>query len=411
MDHSQYNIVSVLKRILCACLKYTIATMLLLTAVTNYAFAEIDIDIFYVMRDIEPPPPLSLIDKRVERDGLAGAQLGLNDNKTTGSFLGHNYELVEVMLSAEEDIVEGIQQKNTTPGVIIANLDATDLLRVTDAYPDALILNVFARDDRIRQQDCRANLLHLPPSRAMLADALTQYLVWKRWDKVVLVTGRHPQDVLYSEALERSIKRFRLKVVDRKNWTSVPGARRTDSGHHSAQQEVPTFTQFREHDVLMVADELDEFGEYLSYRSRLPRPVAGTQGLMPTSWHRSHEQWGATQIQRRFYKIADRNMTVRDYSSWLAMRTLGEAVTNTGSSDPETIKEFVLSEKFTLAGFKGKALTFRKYNGQLRQPILVVSPRMLITVSPQQGFLHQLTDLDTLGFDEPESTCKAFKVE
>ncbi len=408
MNFIQYCTTS--KRNFCAFVKQVVAVVLVFSATAGNAIAELDADIFYLLRDIEPPLPLSLIDKRIEKDGFAGAQLGLNDNQTTGSFLGHKYELVEVLIPEQGDVVESVKAAGKNPPrIIVANLNAIDLLTVADAYPEALVLNVYARDDHLRQLECRANVLHLPPSRAMLADGLAQYLAWKRWNKVVLVTGRHPQDALYAEALERSIKRFGLKVIDRNNWTTVPGARRTDSGHHTAQQEIPAFTQFKEHDVLLVADEVDEFGEYLSYRSRLPRPVAGTQGLMPTSWHRSHEQWGATQIQRRFEKIANRIMTERDYSSWLAMRALGEAITNTNSADPVALKEFVLSDKFKLAGFKGKALSFRTYNGQLRQPILVVSPRMLITVSPQQGFLHQLTELDTLGFDEPESTCKVFK--
>ncbi|MEE9333987.1 MAG: ABC transporter substrate-binding protein [Granulosicoccaceae bacterium] len=403
------------KNELCAYIAHMIVLTAICVIVAGQAMAastnsKIDVEIFYLLRDIEPPLPLSLIDQRVEKDGLDGAQLGLNDNQTTGGFLGHEYALLEVLIPAEGDVLESVQAASSNPPqIIVANLNATDLLVVADAYPDALILNVYAKDDRIRQQDCRPNVLHLPPSRAMLADGLAQYLAWKRWKKVVVVTGRHPEDALYAEALERSIKRFGLKVIDRANWNSVPGARRTDSGHHTAQQEIPTFTQFKKHDVLLVADEIDEFGEYLSYRSRLPRPVAGTQGLVPTSWHRSHEQWGATQIQRRFEKIANRIMTEKDYSSWLAMRTLGEAITKTASSNPATIREFLLSDKFKLAGFKGKALSFRHYNGQLRQPILVVSPRMLITVSPQQGFLHQLTDLDTLGFDEPESLCEVFK--
>ena len=90
------------------------------------------------------------------------------------------------------------------------------------------------------------------------------------------------------------------------------------------------------------------------------------------------------------------------------MRALGEAVTVTNSAEPDVLRAHLFSDRFKLAGFKGTALTFRNYNGQLRQPVLVVSPRMLITVSPQQGFLHQLTELDTLGIDAPESACKAF---
>ena len=35
-----------------------------------------------------------------------------------------------------------------------------------------------------------------------------------------------------------------------------------------------------------------------------------------------------------------------------------------------------------------------------------IEPR---TLSPQQGFLHPKTELDTLGFDQPESQCTAFQ--
>ena len=151
VNYMQYFLFNtVLKQMLRVCLKYTVATTFLLAMFTSNAFAEIDVEIFYIMRDIEPAPPLSLVDMRVEKDGLAGARLGLNDNKTTGSFLGHKYKLVEVLLPAVGDVVEGIQKSQaTTPEIIIANLDASDLLRVTDAYPDAMVLNVYAPDDRI----------------------------------------------------------------------------------------------------------------------------------------------------------------------------------------------------------------------------------------------------------------------
>ena len=66
----------------------------------------------------------------------------------------------------------------------------------------------------------------------------------------------------------------------------------------------------------------------------------------------------------------------------------------------------MLAPEFTIAAFKGEGLSFRSWNQQLRQPILLVNPRVLVSVSPQEQFLHQRTPLDTLGYDEPESECR-----
>ena len=367
------------------------------------------VDIVRLSRDVEAPVPLSLIDERIEDEGFGGAELGLEDNATTGGFLGHEYRLENVLIGEEEDVGERVAALLAEGrGLILADLEREDLLAAADAAPDAVLLNVRAADDELRNEACRANVLHVPPSRAMLADALAQYLAWKRWTEVALVTGRHPEDAAYAAALERAIERYGLELVEARDWTREPGARRTDSGHHSAQQEIPAFARFPDHDVVLVADELDEFGEYFSYRTESPRPIAGTQGLMPTSWHRSHEQWGATQIQRRFEALVGRDMTERDYAHWVAMRAIGEAVTQSASAEAAGVREFLLSDRLTLAAFKGAPLSFRTWNGQLRQPVLVVAPRMLVTVSPQEGFLHQRSEFDTLGYDEPESACEAF---
>ena len=369
----------------------------------------LEVPVLYVSREEDEQEPLSLLDILPENNGLAGAELGLNDNQTTGDFLGHKYSLDSLIVGIDDNLADKVQSRvNKKSTLIVADLNAADLTELADSLGSALLLNIRATDTRLREADCRANVLHIAPSRAMLADALIQYLAWKRWDKLVLVTGRHENDALYAQALERSVERFGLKMVERKNWTSVPGARRTDSGHHSLQQEVPVFSRFKSHDLVLVADETDEFGEYFAYRMTDPRPVAGTQGLIASAWHRTQEQWGATQIQRRFEKLASRQMTARDYGAWAALRSIAEAVTQTSTSDVETVRSYLLSDRFNLAGFKGVPLTFRKWNGQLRQPVLIVAPRMLVSVSPQNGFLHQVTELDTLGVDQPESACEQF---
>ncbi|MCX7900003.1 MAG: branched-chain amino acid ABC transporter substrate-binding protein, partial [Methylocystis sp.] len=158
--------------------------------------------------------------------------------------------------------------------------------------------------------------------------------------------------------------------------------------------------------VLIAADESEVFGGYLPYRTWDARPVAGSAGLFPTSWDPSHENWGAQQLQNRFVRMFHRGMNARDNAAWLAMRIIGEAATRTASNDVEKIHAYLTSADFSIAAFKGVRLTLRSWNQQLRQPILLSDGRMTVSVSPQEGYLHQVTELDTLGPDQPETKCR-----
>jgi len=353
--------------------------------------------------------PLSYLDQPPEDEGIQGARLGVADNDTTGHFTGQSFELVESIAPADGNLAAAFRDL-AAKGVrlVVTDLAAADLLSVA-GLPEAAAATVFntsAPDDRLRGEDCRANLLHLSPSRAMLADALVQYLVAKRWSYLFVVVGQGEGDVEFAGDIHHAAQKFQAHIVQEKPWTFVPGAKRTDTGHFAIQAEVARFTQGISYDVLVVADEEDEFGDELSYRTFDPRPVAGTQSLVPSAWARPHEQWGATQLQARFLHQAKRWMTDRDYAAWMAVRAIGEAATRSKSTDPAAVSAFLRSDHFELAAYKGARLSFRSWDGQLRQPILLADARSLVSVSPQPGFLHQFSELDTLGIDKPETKCR-----
>lgn len=372
--------------------------------------AQLAVRIAYIREDIDEPLPLSLVEVVAEDKGIAGARLAIDDNNTTGRFLGHGYELTELTLPTAADFAPLLEQLAADgTALIVADLTAERLIELADRpeAADSLIFNIRAEDDELRVTECRANVFHLIPSRAMKADALAQYLAFKRWSRWVLIHGARDGDRAFADALRRSAKRFGATIVEERLYEFTPGSRRTDTGQQQVQRQMIELTQrLPEHDVLVVSDENEVFGDYLPYRTWDPRPVVGTQGLVPTAWHRSQEQWGGTQLQRRFEGAAGRWMLERDYAGWAAIRSVGEAVTRTGSADAASIREYILSEAFQLGGFKGVGLTFRRWNQQLRQPVLLASPLMLVSVSPQEGFLNPRTPLDTLGFDEPESECR-----
>jgi ABC transporter substrate binding protein (PQQ-dependent alcohol dehydrogenase system) len=352
---------------------------------------------------------LSLVEQPTENDGIAGARLAIEDNNTTGKFLNQRFALQEVRLKDGEDVTNAAVELAGRNGFIIADLPADALLKAADALRDrgTVLLNAGATDDRLREQDCRANVIHVAPTRSMLADALAQYLVWKQWKRWLLVVGSHEQDKLYADALRRAATRFGAKIVQEKTFEDTGGARRTDSGVTLIQRQMPVFTQQAPaYDVLVAADESEVFASYLPYRTWDPRPVAGSAGLVPTSWDASLDQWGAIQMQNRFVKLNSRRMTALDMQAWTAARMIGEAISRTKSGDPKTVFDFLKGRDFSVAAFKGQRLTLRDWNLQLRQPVLLADGRMIVSVSPQEGFMHQFSELDTLGVDRPETKCK-----
>jgi ABC transporter substrate binding protein (PQQ-dependent alcohol dehydrogenase system) len=360
----------------------------------------------------DAPPPLSLLDAPPSDDGIAGARLAVNDNNTTGRFLAQEFALEVVQSRDARELIAQVKT-HVAGGVAFVVVDASPqaLTALADSLKDqpALILNAGSGDDRLREQECRPNVLHTAPSRAMLADALAQYLIWKQWRRWFLVYGTQPDDEAFAAALRRAAKRFGAKIVEERPFKYEAGSRRADGGHEQIQQQIPTFTQnAAAHDVLIVADEGGQFGEYLPYRNWDARPVAGTQGLVPTSWHPALEQWGATQFQNRFRRLANRPMRQLDYDVWVAVRSIGEAATRAKSTQAADMIGHLKSAGFDLAAFKGRKLTYRAWDGQLRQPILIATAKLPVTVSPQPGFLHQFSELDTLGIDKPETTCRAY---
>jgi ABC transporter substrate binding protein (PQQ-dependent alcohol dehydrogenase system) len=385
------------------------AVSLVLASAAAHAAEPTEVRVGY-LRHVEQRVALSLLQVPAENNGVAGALLAIEDNNTTGRFLNQRFALDELRLKeADDPAAAAMALADRGVPLVIADLSPDALIKAADAARGRglLFFNAGAEDDRLREEDCRTNVIHTAPTRSMLADALAQYLAWKQWKRWLLVVGSHSRDKLYAEALRRAARRFGARIVQERVFEDTGGARRTDSGIAQVQRQIPTFTQEAPaYDVLVAADESEVFANYLPYRTWDARPVAGSAGLVPTSWDASHDQWGAVQLQNRFVKAYSRRMTALDMQAWSAARMIGEAASRTRSTEPQKLAAFIKGPDFALAAFKGQRLTLRDWNLQLRQPILLADGRMVVSVSPQPGFLHQVSELDTLGFDRPETKCK-----
>jgi len=373
-----------------------------------------EIPIGYLKKVTRPATlPASRLDKEPEDIGLAGADTALRENNSAGQFLGEHYSIKEKIVGPDDDVAAGMQEL-MDQGIryVIVDAPAGELLAAADAAKgkEVLLFNVRATETELRQAQCRDNVLHVAPDRTMLADALAQYLIANEWNDWLLVAGPTEGDQAYADAIERAAKRFEGNIVDRRSYKDVPGGDRDDIGtipapSQGAGDDVSAF------DVIVVADEGRSWSPYAPYRGDALRPVVGTAGLVPESWNAAHSKWGARQLNNHFEEEHNRLMLPVDYHAYIAARSVGEAITRNRNADFDTIRDFIHSDKFQLNGFKGIKHTYRAWDGQFRQPILLDTDTVVVSVSPQPGFPHPSAPdvlVDTLGIDQDESTCQMY---
>lgn len=362
------------------------------------------VSILYLSRDAHDTARATLLDPVVADYGWQGAKFGLGEINANGQFLGQKYELIKVTVPADGDIsVVAGKALSGRIDLVVADLNAADLLAVANlpAATHDIILDARTSDDSLRQNDCRNNVFHMLPNWAMRADALGQFLARKNWRRWFLLTGTAPADQAYATAIRRAASRAGAKIVAEGSFKY-----QADSARPQIQNQLSTVTRTSaEYDVLIAADTTDTFGDYLLFNTWAPRLVAGTHGLAAVAWHSLFKEYAARGMQYRFYLAASRDMTERDYGNWLAVSIIGTAVMRGGGPSAAGVARYLLSDEFSIPAYKGEGLSFRRWDHQLRQPLLLFGPRMLVTMWPQDvsGQAHDQTD--TLGYDGRESAC------
>ncbi|HMZ01895.1 MAG TPA: ABC transporter substrate-binding protein [Burkholderiaceae bacterium] len=327
-------------------------------------------------------------------DGVAAA---LKEAKLELEAVGASLTLELQPVASAADAKAAAQKAEKAGALaVLTDLNAEATLAVADAIK-LPVLNLSAADDRLRQQDCRARLYHVAPSERMRADALAQTLVARKWPQVLLLTGPTPADAQRAAVVQAALKRYGLKVMATKPFKLSGDPRERDLAN-------PLLLTQGGHDVVWVVDTDGEFARSLPYRTATPRPVVGDAGLVALAWHAQFERYGAPQVSRRFFKEAKRPISAADWSAWLAGKALAAAVV-AAPKGPVAAVHKALAEG-EVDGSQGVPMSFRAWDGQLRQPLLLTDGQGVIGSAPIDGILHPKNNLDTVGADAPEKLCK-----
>ena len=264
------------------------------------------------------------------------------------------------------------------------------------------VLNIATADDALRGADCRKNLLHLGPSDRMRADAVAQTLIARNWRQVLLLVSQADADRERGATAAAAIARYGLKLVGRKPFKLSADPRERDLANPALLTGIAGGGAA--YDVVWVVDADGEFAVNLPYRTALPRPVVGDGGLVALAWSAKYERFGAPQVTRRLLKSAGRPMGAHDWSAWLAGKALIAAAVAAPKGPAAAFAKALAGAE--VDGSKGVTMSFRAWDGQLRQPLLLSDGQRVVATAPAEGILHPKNALDALGADAPEQLCK-----
>ncbi|WP_382325549.1 ABC transporter substrate-binding protein [Hydrogenophaga sp. UC242_50] len=336
---------------------------------------------------------------------VQGVRLALEDAAFELDAAGIELALREVVLPDAAALPKALAElKAAKVQHLVADLPLAELRQLVQSAPAALggamVFNTGLDDDSLRAQGCAAHLLHTLPSRHIASDALAQYLAARNWRKVLLLQGPEPADLLMGESFTRAARRYGLKIVQSKPFKLTGDPRERDLAN------TRLLTGEREHEVVAVMDADGEFARTLPYATQWPRPVVGASGLVASAWHAQWERNGGPQLSRRFQKLAQRPMRSHDWSAWVAGRAVAAVLVDDPKAPLAQQLKKLRGGSVFIDGFKGPRLSFRAWDGQLRQPVFLSHIDGVAGVAPLDGVLHPKDVLDTLGVDEAETACR-----
>lgn len=334
---------------------------------------------------------------------IDAVKAAMKESRIVGRAIGFKFKLSELKLNREGSPAQAIRHHIAETGsrIFILDVPLEDLAGISGSLSndDVILFNPRHRNMSLRRENCRKNLLHTIASEAMLADGLAQLLRKYNWTRVLMLVGDQEPDKISADAFADAANKFGLQIVARRDFVPTNDPRQRD------QNNISLLTQ-GSYDVVHLSDHTGDFGRYVPFQTAQPRPVVGDHGLRSSGWHWTWERHGAPQLNQRFARKAKRDMAGPDWAAWAAVKSVVEAVTRTRQTGTVSIANHLRGDQFVLDGYKGPPGSFRNWNNQLRQPVLLHTHDAVIARAPLDGFLHQTSTLDTLGDDKPNSACR-----
>ena len=316
---------------------------------------------------LQPPGPLG-------PSILRGAKLGIAEADSVAQMFGKKIDLVLSPVPGRErvaSVASRLIQEGVSVLVSGGEERAAEALIEVARDGKALFLNVGSAADRLRTERCDRHTFHLHASVQMHVGAAGVWLLEerkvRRW--AVLSESDEVQRavVAFAEARGATVAEGAPAARGVTDWR--PALERLRAAEPEAlwiglrAPTVPGFLQ--QYARAGLAGELvgimpDAIG--------LPNlDPAGRSGVWPVMWHHTLEKYSARDLNARFRRRFGQPLDGASWSAWAALKLIGEGMLRAGTTPPALLEYLESDPPFD--GHKGRPLTFRRWDHQLRQPM------------------------------------------
>lgn len=135
---------------------------------------------------------------------------------------------------------------------------------------------------------------------------------------------------------------------------------------------------------------------------------AGVAGGRAEAWDARLERYGAGELNERFRARFGEGMDSQGWAGWFGVKVLWESSLRARSTEPGALRRWLTSDAAQFDGHKGRPLSFRRRDRQLRQPLYVSAPGADPVEVPRAAPGVEVSSrevLDRLGTAEAGSGC------
>jgi ABC-type branched-subunit amino acid transport system substrate-binding protein len=360
---------------------------------------------------------------------LMGAQLGAEEASITAGMFNTKVELLSEAGATAANIVSVAEKLIAQPDLaaLIGALDdqTTSLLSDFAQQRRVVFLNTAARGGALRGDKCHRHTFHVEADLAMYVHAVGQWLLRNNRKRWYFVVASNP---LAQETYQRAshllqagggteLGRFDSALGQRDYQAMLAGL--------AALQAEAIFVALMGQDLIQFLRQYKAAGAAplvagapLDIPAMWQAAPEHLHGVWATAWYHQLERFSARELNRRFVARFGKPADGYAWANWAAVKMTVEGMLRSASTEPAALVQY-LEGSPPFDGHKGRALTFRDWNHQLRQPLYVVKVREAPPQNPWD--LLELVDevpspaargkavwevLDTLGEAKSESACR-----